>query len=252
MAVENGNGQTGIAGAVPQASSCRVCAGLFLLALIPALYYGAALLLPIVLAVLFNLLLSPAVRLLRRAGIPHGLGALLVLVVVIGALGGAVWNLSGPAAEWMERTPSVARELRQKLRPLQDSVRQMQRATEEVERATEVDAQRPVQHVKVRGPTLMERLMTRAQDITVGGFIMLVLLYFLMASDDFFLRKVVRITSSLRTKIRAVEIGRTIEMEIGRYFGAFTLLNIALGRVNTKSKIHEILRAWRSPKRSTV
>lgn len=229
MAVENGNGQTGIAGAVPQASSCRVCAGLFLLALIPALYYGAALLLPIVLAVLFNLLLSPAVRLLRRAGIPHGLGALLVLVVVIGALGGAVWNLSGPAAEWMERTPSVARELRQKLRPLQDSVRQMQRATEEVERATEVDAQRPVQHVKVRGPTLMERLMTRAQDITVGGFIMLVLLYFLMASDDFFLRKVVRITSSLRTKIRAVEIGRTIEMEIGRYFGAFTLLNIALG-----------------------
>ncbi|MCC7548419.1 MAG: AI-2E family transporter [Burkholderiales bacterium] len=228
MAVENGNGQTDVAGAVPQAHSCRACAGLFLLALIPALYYGAALL-PIVLAILFNLLFSPAVRLLRRAGIPHGLGALLVLVVVIGALGGAAWNLSGPAAEWMERAPSVARELRQKLRPLQDSVRQMQRATEEVERATEVDAQRPVQHVKVRGPTLMERLMARAQDIAVGAFIMLVLLYFLMAPDDFFLREVVRITPSLRTKIRAVEIGRTIETEIGRYFGAFTLLNIALG-----------------------
>ncbi len=214
---------------LPPAPTCRACSGLFLLALIPALYYGAALLLPVVLAILFNLLLSPAVRALRRAGVPSGLGALLVLVVVIGAVGGAAWNLAAPAAEWMERAPSVARELRQKLRPLQESMRQVQKATEEVEKATEVDGEKPVPQVKVRGPTLMERLLAHAQDIAVGTFVMLVLLYFLMASDDFFLRKVVRITPTLRNKIRAVEIGRAIEMEIGRYFAAFTLLNIGLG-----------------------
>jgi len=208
---------------------CRACTGVFLLALIPALYYGAALLLPIVLAVLFNLLLSPAVRALRRAGIPGGIGALLVLALVVGAIGASAWRLSGPATEWMDRAPSVAADLREKLRPLQDSVRQVQKATEEVEKATDVDGPKPVQQVEVKGPTLMEQLMERAQDIVIGAFIMIVLLYFLMASDDFFLRKIVRITPTLRNKIRAVEIGRAIEVEIGRYFTAFTLLNIVYG-----------------------
>ena len=225
-------GEDRIDGAAAQsvaAPGCRACFGLLLLALIPALYYGAALLLPIVLAVLLNLLLSPAVRMLRRLGVPGGLGALLVLGLVIGALGVALWQLAAPAAEWTERAPSVARELRQKLRPLQDSVRQVQKATEEVEKAADVDGEKPVPRVEVSGPTLMQQLMDHAQDIAVGAFVMLILLFFLMASDDFFLRKVVRITPTLRNKIRAVEIGRAIEMEIGRYFAAFTLLNIALG-----------------------
>jgi predicted PurR-regulated permease PerM len=230
MPGEEGASESNGGGVASQAPlSCRACTGLFLLALIPALYYGRALLLPIVLAVLFNLLLSPAVRALKRVGVPRGLGALMVLLAVIGALSVAVWQLSGPAAQWMERTPSVARELRQKLRPLQESVRQVQKATEEVEKAADVAEPKPVQRVKVAGPTLMERLMDHAQDIAVGGFVMLILLYFLMASDDFFLRKMVRIAPTLRNKIRAVEIGRSIEMEIGRYFAAFTLLNIALG-----------------------
>ncbi len=227
--VEQAAGDGAVPAAAQAPTSCRACTGLFLLALIPALYYGAALLLPIVLAVLFNLLLSPAVRALRRVGVPGGLGALLVLALVVAAIGITAWRLSVPAAEWMERAPSVARELREKLRPLQDSMRQMQKATEEVEKAADVAEPKPVQHVKVTGPTLMERLMDRAQDVIVGAFVMLVLLYFLMASDDFFLRKVVRIIPQLRNKIRAVEIGRAIEMEIGRYFAAFALLNIVYG-----------------------
>lgn len=229
--IERTAGDSDVPAGTPALVSCRACTGLLLLALIPALYYGAALLLPIVLAVLLNLLLSPAVRALRRIGIPTALGALLVLGLVVGALAVTAWKLASPAAQWVERAPSVTHELRQKLRPLQESMRQMQKATEEVEKAADVGAPRPMQRVKVAGPSLMERLMTHAQDIVVGTFVMLVLLYFLMASDDFVLRKVVRITPSLRNKIRAVEIGRAIEAEIGRYFTAFTLLNIALGAV---------------------
>ncbi len=60
---------------------------------------------------------------------------------------------------------------------------------------------------------------------------MLVLLYFLMASGDLFLRKVVRAFPSLRDKIRAVEIGRTIEREIGRYFLTYSLINLCVGGI---------------------
>jgi predicted PurR-regulated permease PerM len=58
---------------------------------------------------------------------------------------------------------------------------------------------------------------------------MLVLLYFLMASDDFFLRKAVRVMPTLRDKIRAVEIGRHIEVDIGRYFVSFASICTGVG-----------------------
>jgi predicted PurR-regulated permease PerM len=213
----------------PARSACWSCAGLFALALIGTLHFAAPLVLPIVLAVLFNLLLSPAVRFLRRLGLPLPLGALAVLLGVIGVAGAAMWQLAAPAADWFDRAPRVMREVQQKLRPIKQSVEQVQKATEEVEKATQVDGGRPVREVKVRGPSLLERVMDRAQDILVGAAMMLVLLYFLMASDGFFLRKLVRVTPRLRDKIRAVEIGRAIEAEIGRYFVAFSLLNMGVG-----------------------
>lgn len=217
----------------PRPAPSWAAKGLFLLALIPALYYGAPLLLPIVLAVLFSLLLSPAVRSLKRLGLPSHLGALIVMLAMLAALGFGVWQLSAPALEWVQRAPSVMRELQGKLRPIQRSVEQVQKATEEVEKAASMNGATKAPPVKLSGPSLMERLLRSAQDIVVGVFVMLVLLYFLMASDDFFLRKIVRVLPTLRDKIRAVEIGRAIEVEIGRYFTAFTLLNLALGTLVT-------------------
>jgi predicted PurR-regulated permease PerM len=221
------NGEPSAAVAV---RSCRSCTGLFLLALVAALYFAAPLLLPIVLAVLLNLLLSPAVRALRRVGVPMPLGAALVLLAVLAVLGAAIWQLAAPASDWFERSPAVMRQLQKKMLPLRKSVEQVQKAAEEVEKAADVDgASDGVREVKVRGPSLIERLLANAQSVVFGAVVMLVLVYFLMASDDFFLRKIVRVVPTLRTKIRAVEIGRAIEIEIGRYFGAFAVLNAVYG-----------------------
>jgi predicted PurR-regulated permease PerM len=179
--------------------------------------------------VLFNFLLSPAVRVLKRIGVPMPLGALLVLVSVLGALGLVIWQLAAPASGWFERMPRVMQDVQHKLRPIKQSVEQVQRATEQVEKAAAVGSESRVREIKVKGPTLLEQLIDRAQDLLVGAFMTLVLLYFLMASDDFFLRKVVRVIPRMRDKIRAVEIGRKIEVEIGRYFVSFSLISLGVG-----------------------
>jgi predicted PurR-regulated permease PerM len=207
---------------------CWACGGLFALALIATLHFAAPLILPIVLAVLFNFLLSPAVRGLKRMGVPLPLGALFVLLVVVGGLGVAVWQLAAPATDWFDRAPRLVQDVQRKLRPIKQSVEQVQRATEQVEKAATVGESR-VREIKLKGPTLLERLMDRAADLLVGAFMMFVLLYFLMASDDFFLRKVVRVMPRLRDKIRAVEIGRSIEVEIGRYFVSFSMISLGVG-----------------------
>ena len=51
---------------------------------------------------------------------------------------------------------------------------------------------------------------------------------------------------------RPVTVFYESRLDYARFRGQALALAGHLGRVNTKSKIHEILRAWRSPKRSTV
>ena len=63
--------------------------GLFVLAVLYTLYFARAFLLPIVLAVLLDFLLSPLIRALKRLRIPEPLGAALVVLALLGVLGGA-------------------------------------------------------------------------------------------------------------------------------------------------------------------
>jgi predicted PurR-regulated permease PerM len=79
--------------------------GLFALGVFAVLYVASAIILPVVLAFVLNLLLQPAVRLFGRVHLPSAVGALLIVLLVIGALVGLVAALSLPAATWAERLP---------------------------------------------------------------------------------------------------------------------------------------------------
>src|SRR5437763_9146294 len=77
--------------------------GLFILAAFYTLYFARSFLLPIVLALLFSLLLAPFVRGLKKLlRIPEPLGAGIVLLALLGLVVGGLYQLSGPAYEWMQ------------------------------------------------------------------------------------------------------------------------------------------------------
>ena len=65
--------------------------------------------------------------------------------------------------------------------------------------------------------------------LIVGFVSTFVLLYFLLASGDLFLRKTVRLIPTLRNKIQAVEVAREIQAMLGRYFFTVTVINAGLG-----------------------
>lgn len=206
--------------------------GLFLLALFYTLYFARSFVLPLVLALLFNLLLVPLVNgLHHRLRVPRGLGALLVLVLLGGALGYGVRALAEPAADWVERAPRSLSRIEAKLRPLREPVERVTEATEGIEKLTRVDEEgRPPREVQVeRAPPLIERLFERAREVVVGAVMMLVLLYFLLVSGDLFLRKLVRVLPTLDDKRRAVEIARRVQGDLSRYLGTITAINFVLG-----------------------
>lgn len=202
--------------------------GLFVLAVLYTLFFARAFLLPIVLAVLLDFLLSPVIRALKRVHIPEPLGAAVVILALLGGVGGVGYSVADPAREWVQKAPQSLAKVQARLRELRRPVDQMTRTAEQVEAATEVSKPGP-QEVVVRGPRLSERLFGTTQSILVGALETLILLYFLLAVGDLFLQKLIKVLPLLRDKKKAVAIARETEASISTYLFTVAVVNVGLG-----------------------
>jgi predicted PurR-regulated permease PerM len=207
---------------------------LLILAVLACAYVARTLLFPIILAVVLALLLRPAVIALQRLKIGESIGAALVLALVMAAFGALATHLYEPAARWAEMGPAEIRRLEKKLRDVSRPVQAVRGATDKVAELANATAptasKKPA--VVVERPSFTEVFGT-AQWALGSALVTLMLLYFLLASGDLFLRKLIRVIPGLRDRILAVEISRSVQAEIGRYFAATTLINIGLGVATT-------------------
>ncbi len=204
--------------------------GLFLLASLYTLYVARTFLLPVVLAALLTLLLEPLVRALKRhLRIPAPLGAGIVLLVLLGGLGFAVYQLAQPAYDWVEKAPSSLRRVERRLRDLKKPVQTLGKATEQVEKITQVGSTSRPQSVTVEQPSLGLRLANRATSIAAGAAVMFILVFFLLASGDLFLRKLIKVLPTQESKRKGAEIARALQGEVSRYLTTVTFINLGLG-----------------------
>jgi predicted PurR-regulated permease PerM len=200
---------------------------LFVLACFYTLYFARDFILPVVLALFMSFLLWPLVRWLARVRVPEPAGAAIVLVTVFSALAFAGYELSAPASEWFNRAPELAQKVQQRIRALRAPVEKVTQATEKIT-TPPVTARRSTV-VQVEKPSLFEQLFLRTWDLTLGAALVLILLYFLLASGDLFLRKLIRVLPRFEDKKRAVQIAREIETSISRYLVTQALINAGLG-----------------------
>ncbi len=203
--------------------------GLFILALLYTLHLAKSFILPIVLAILLDFLLSPLVRGLRKIGIPEPVGAGLVVLGLLGVLIFGTYRLSGPAAEWLRRAPESMATVKQKLESLRRPVEQVSKAADEVERATQVSGKTP--EVAVRGPSLSDQLFGGTTALLGATTVIVFLTYFLLAVGDLFLQKLVTVLPQFKDKKTAVTIARETESQISVYLFTATLINIGVGIV---------------------
>ena len=205
--------------------------GLFVLATLYTLRLARPFILPIIFALLLDFLLTPAVRWLRKLRIPEPLGAALVLLAALGVIAGIGYNLAAPAAAWVRRAPATMDVARDRLAVLRRPVEQMSRAAEEVQNAADVDGKGGTQQVEIAGPSLTKQAfggtMSILGFIAIAGF----LTYFLLASGDLFLQKLIKVLPQFRDKKRAVSIAREIEEQVSVYMLTTTAINAGVGVV---------------------
>ena len=200
--------------------------GSFLILLFAALYLAQSFILPVLLAFLFALVLSPVVRACRRLGIPEVLTAVFLVILLGGAIGFATYTLSAPVVRWVEKAPQISWQLRDKLG---GSVKELEEAQETIEEATEPEADPGVQEVVVKQPGLVSLAAEGAPEILAGAATTFVLLLFLLASGDMFYEKLVRALPTFKDKRRGIAIARDVEREVSRYLSTISLINAALG-----------------------
>lgn len=201
--------------------------GLLTLGIFYTLYFAQSLFVPVVVAMLLALLLGPAVTRLSRIGVPEGLGAALVVLVLVVSVLAAVYTLSGPAARWISDAPDNLGRIEVKLRSIQKTVEGMKKATEQVEQMAASSTRVP--EVVVKGPSLTDNLFNTTTHIGASALITVVMLYFMLASGNLFLLKLVRVLPRLRDKKRAVDIAHQAQHDISAYLITITLINCCLG-----------------------
>jgi len=214
----------------PRLRSTRAVRGLFILAILYSLYFAKAVFLPIALALLFTFALRPVVRLLHRAHLPEPVAAGIVVFGLLAVLGVGLHALANPAMDWMESAPQTLREVERKIGKFKRSVETVQRATDKIDDLASVGRKPQARAAAPRDErSLSLALFNSAPSFFLSAFAIVVLLLFLLASGDHFLRKIVKVLPQLRDKIRAVEVARAIELEVGRYLFATALINAGLG-----------------------
>jgi predicted PurR-regulated permease PerM len=205
---------------------------LTVLAVLYTLYFAREFLIPIVFALLLNFLLSPVIRRLTRLHVRPPLSAAFVVLVLVAAIGGAVFELAGPAQRWAATAPESFAHAQGKLRSI---IRPMQQVTKNVEQAADAvggpSAKSPA--VIVQGPSVSSRLFGTTQRIVAGLVEIFILLYFLLAGGDLFLQKLIKVLPHFSDKLKAVEIARATEAAVSAYLTTALIVNVFEGTVVT-------------------
>ena len=212
-----------------EAISSYVLISLFLLAIFHTLRVARDLFLPLMLAFLLTFLLSPVVRALKRLHIPEALGAAMVLIALLAAGGLGLYGLSGPAAEWMAKGPASLSRVEGKLRALRRPMDQMSRTADQMEKTIAGQQPSAASPVELKQPGLKEAAFGGTESFLNVTIVVGVLLYFLLASGDLFLRKLVNVLPTFSDKKRAVEMAREMEKQVSTYLFTVTLINLGVG-----------------------
>lgn len=194
-----------------------------------AVRVAAPIILPLYIAMLATLLLTPVVAALGRLRVPTALGALVVLTALVVAAGTGVTLLASPVQEWMGRAPTSIRMIEHKVRVLKEPLAQVTDVTNRVESMADVSGATAAPVVQVARPPLREVLVSGTIDLALSSAIVLVLMYFLLISGGALTRKIIAIQPQPEQRRRIVAILRTIDRDISRYLLTVCGINAVLG-----------------------
>jgi predicted PurR-regulated permease PerM len=202
--------------------------GIFTILVLYTLYFTSEIFVPVIFAVILNLVLQPAMRFFARFRVPKAIAAFLIIAIFFGFIIELGVALSGPAAGWFKAAPESLHQLEMKLSILKKPFDAILTASNTVDNLLQ-PATPGTPSVTVGESRLSSSFFSGTRTTLVGMATMLVLLFFLLVSSDLFLRRLIEVLPRLHDKKRVVEIAHEIERNISAYLATITFMNLAVG-----------------------
>ena len=206
----------------PRSRGTLPVVGMFVLAVIVALYFGRAVLMPILFGMIMAVVFAPIVEKLSRLRIAEPIGAAIVMLAMAGIVALAFNVLILPAWDVLAELPVQVQNI---LASLLAWVRSFRFGSWLAPR----DTSDLTKQAAAQGITMTAELLKLVQSFIFSAVSASLLAYFLLSSGDLFLSKLVRVLPIFRDKVRAVTVVRTVQREVATYFASVTMINIGLG-----------------------
>lgn len=206
--------------------------GLFIIAIIAAMYVARDFLLPVVLASFIALTFRPAVRFLTKHYIPPWLSATLLAIILVGGGLSAGYMLSWQVSAWIDQAPQMAEAFAEKFSGLRSWLNVVASLTDKIQDATAAPGAIPAQEVVVREQAVPGWLVVMTWyplQVTITLMATLVIAVFLMASGDLFYEKLVRVLPTMTDRKQALRIVYELETEVSTYLLTLAAINAGLG-----------------------
>lgn len=214
-------------------------------AVIFVLQWARAIFIPLMLGVMISYALSPPVNLMQKWRIPRAIGAAVLLIGIVVAIGALGYSLSDDAAKLIETLPTAAQKIRTaSLKERGTSAGTMENvqktATELEQAASETGAKVPtvprgVTRVQIEKPKFNVKdylwMGTKGAVGFTGQLTMVLFLaYFMLVSGDTFRRKLVKISGpTLSKKKITLRVLDEITRQIQRYLVVQIFTSILVG-----------------------
>jgi predicted PurR-regulated permease PerM len=205
--------------------------GIFILMAIYALYFARAFFMPVILAFLLALTLTPIVRLLRKHGVPDVISATLLVLLSLCVLAIAGYLLSGPVIDLINNTSSIGLQLTERLAQLRRPFERIMEISHQIEGLTETSQEPGVQRVTLAQSGILSQAAGNLLSAGTSITIVFVLSLFLLASGTMFYEKIIQSFASLSEKKRALRVVYDVEHEISHYLLTIAVINAGLGTV---------------------
>ena len=186
---------------------------LLVLALLYTVTITRVLLIPLVLAAFIGLALNPIVAAGARHRVPRWFTASVLMVALLTGLGAGVGALAQPALGWFHGAPAAIKSFVPKLRSVTTPREAANRATQSLVGGP-VRAQPP--HPTAVAITAWDVVST-APKVLAAVLTVVLLVFFFLIYGDSLLRRLVEISPGFAYKRHAVEIVRSIQIEVSRY-----------------------------------
>lgn len=213
------------------ASSGNATKGIFIILAMYALFFGRDFFMPVVLAFLFALTLTPLVRFASKNGIPAPLSATALVLGSAGLIGFGGYLLSGPVTNLIQDAPQIGYTLTERVQRLSGPYEMLMELSGQIDNVTDSVNDAGVVKVAVQQPGILSQAAGNMLSIGTNAAIVVVLSMFLLASGTMFYEKIVQSFSLMSDKKRALRIVYDVEREVSRYLLTVAIINSALGLV---------------------